>query len=376
MKYKLLGNTSVKIPAIGQGATGAGGRATTTSEKIKKRIDSLRFGIDMGMTFIDAAESYEGGHAEELLGQAVQGVREKVFISTKFEPEHSSFQGVMDAIEGSLRRLKTDYIDLYQTHWPNPAIPIEETMRALEKLVKDGKVRHIGISNCSLKQLKDAQKSLASNQIVSVQAEYNLYDRSVENSVLSYCADNLITVIAYSPLNQGNLVLDGTKKQVLDAIAGNYNLTIPQVILAWLVSHPAVITVVNSMNPEYTKENAKAADVKLSKEDIEKIDKEFERRVVLVPTDRIRVITKDVDDTHPIYTTIEQAIENKLNMQPSPADLALEINKGSDFLKPVELMPTEDKTGKYDYDLIRGRIRYWAWIIAYKGEKPIPAYIN
>ena len=131
MLYKKLGDTRVEVPAIGQGTNGAGSLSVTTDALIRRRSDVLRLGIELGMTFLDTAESYEFGHAEEITGKAIQGIRDNVFVSTKFAPSNNSYQGVMSAIEGSLRRLGTDYIDLYQVHWPNPSIPISRTMSAL-----------------------------------------------------------------------------------------------------------------------------------------------------------------------------------------------------------------------------------------------------
>lgn len=375
MFFKKLGNTSVEIPAIGQGTYGAGSYSAATCGQVEKRIDVLRFGIELGMTFLDTAESYEAGHAEEITGKAIKGIRDKVFISTKFEPTNNSYSGIMRSIEGSLRRLGMDYIDLYQIHWPNPSIPIGETMSALTKLVEQGKIRFVGVSNFTSDEFEEAQSFFDEGKIVSNQVEYNLYHRSVESDFIPFSEKNQITAIAYSPFNQGNFALDEVKMQFLDDLSKKYNLTIFQTILNWIISHPTVVTIPQTMSFHHAKDNASAADFKLREEDIEEINRVFKQEPILVEIDRIRVINYDVDDTHPIYTTLEEAIENRLNIQPSPMDLAKHIINGK-FLKPVELIRTTDRTGLYDYDLIHGRIRFWAWVIAYKGEKPIPAIIE
>jgi len=374
MIYKTLGNTQVKISAIGQGTIGAGSYQNTTSERIRRRIDVLRLGIELGITFLDTGEDYEEGHAEELLGKAIKGIRGDVFISSKFKPSNNSFTGVMNAIEGSLRRLQTDYIDLYQVQWPNPLIPISETMASLSNLVDQEKIRFVGVSNFTQTQLEEAQLFFDRGKIVSVQTEYNLRNRSIESDLLPYCESNQINVIAYSPFNQGNLYLDTKEKETLSTISEKYGATISQVILNWLISHPAVVAVTSTMSSTHISENAGATDFKLHRKDIKTIAEAFTREPILVPTDRIRIIYYDIDETHRIYTTLNEAIENRLNLQPSPMVLAQEVKEGN-RLKPVELVLTKDKTGKYDYDLTHGRSRYWAWIIANGPEKPIPAYI-
>jgi diketogulonate reductase-like aldo/keto reductase len=374
MIFKKLGNTSAEVPVIGQGTTGAGSHLTTTIEGIGKRIAVLRAGIELGMTFLDTAESYENGHAEEVVGKAIKGIRDKAFVSSKFKPGNNSFKGVMNAIEGSLRRLGTDYIDLYQIQWPNPAIAVSETMRAMARLLEQGKIRFAGVSNFSPDEFKEAQSFLGSNKIVSCQAEYNLRNRSVESDFLGFSEEHRITVIAYSPFNQGNLVLNKDERQFLNALSKKYERSIFQIILNWIILHPTVIAIPKSMCFKHSKENAEASEFNLNEEDIDEINKVFRQEPLLVPTSRIRVINYDVDDTHPIYTTLEEALENKLDIQPSPVCLAQEI-KGGKFLKPIELVPSEDDSGSYEYDLLHGRVRYWAWVIAHDGKVPIPAYV-
>jgi diketogulonate reductase-like aldo/keto reductase len=281
----------------------------------------------------------------------------------------------MKAVEGSLRRLGTDYIDLYQFNWPTPAIPAAETMSALTKLVDQGKIRFVGVSNFTTDEFDEAQSFFDRGRIVSNQLGYNLYHRSIEDDFIPFSENNQITVIAYSPFNEGNLPLNRDKVQFLDNLSQKYNVTNFQIILNWIISHPTLVTIPNTTSFRHAMDNAAAADFNLLEGDIEAINRMFTQEPVLVQTDRIRVIDYDVDDTHPIYTTLEDAIENRHNMHPSPVDLAKDITNGN-LLKPVELIPTTDTSGRYDYDLIHGRVRFWAWVIAYKGEKPIPAMIQ
>jgi diketogulonate reductase-like aldo/keto reductase len=307
------------------------------------------------------------------VAEAVQGIRNKVFIATKFSPEHNSYDSVIKSAEASLQRLNTDYIDLYQVHWPNPQIPIEETLQAISRLVQAGKVRYAGVSNFSRRQLTEASSG-PGVEIVSLQTEYNLFDRSIEQDLLPYCENNRLTLMAYSPLDQGKIAAGGKKMQVLQELAAKYNATISQVTLNWLVAHHPVVVIPKAVKPDHIKQNASAADFIMSQEDYEIIEKTFEPCYALVPADRIRVIMRGAGNRM-VYQTLEEAIENKLNFVPSPVDLAKDMSRG-DTVKPVRLTRTADKTGKYDYDLVEGRVRYWAWVIAHQGKLPVPAIIR
>jgi diketogulonate reductase-like aldo/keto reductase len=374
MIYKNLGSTRTKIPAIGQGTIGAGSHAGTTRERIRARIDVILAGIDEGITFLDTAEDYEDGHAEEVLGTALTGIRDKVFISNKFKPANNTYTGVLKAAEKSLKRLKTDWIDLYQIHWPNPRVPLSETLDAMLKLVEQGKVRFIGVSNLTYPQLAEA-RSFSRDSIVSIQTEYNLWNRGIELELLPYCEEAGMTVIAYSPLSRWNLSFNEQEKAMLDRMCGKYAATRSQLFLNWLISHKNVVTLTQTMSLKHIKENAQAATFTLEENDADELGRAFYREPILVPTKRIRVLNQDADETHRIYVTLEEALENKLNEQPSPAAIAEELQQGS-LLRPVELVSSRDPSGRYDYDLTHGRMRYWAWIIAYGQEVSIPAYIK
>lgn len=370
MKYKTLGKTNTVIPVIGQGTMGIGGYLTRDARLDENQINALKLGIDLGMTFLDTAEAYGEGHSEELVGEAVKGIRDKVFIASKFSPEHNGYDDVLKSAEASLRRLKTDYIDLYQLHWPNPQIPITETMRALEKLCAEGKVRYAGVSNLSLKELKAAQTAMTSGALASAQVEYNLFDRTTENNILPYSRARGMTVIAYSPLDQGKVASGDSRIKILKKIADKYQKTMAQISLNWLVSHDAVIAIPKSTNPEHIKQNAASVDFELAGDDLAGIGRAFAREPVYVPTERICVIPGGQGNRQ-VYRTLEEALENKLGFVPSPAELAKDIKDG-EALKPVRVKKTADTTGRYDYDLVEGRVRYWAWVIAHNGEKPVP----
>lgn len=356
------------IPAIGQGCMGIGGYLSKDTSQDNISIEALRQGIELGMTFIDTAEVYGDGHSEELVAEAIDGIRDHVFIATKVSPENLSYDNVIKSVKNSLKRLKTDYIDLYQIHWPNPKIRLSETMQAMEQLVDEGKIRYIGVSNFSLNYLKEAEKNLSENSIVSIQIEYNLIDRTIEDTILPYCEKKDIKVIAYSPLNQGRTLNDKEKIKKLEIISEKYNKTMAQITLNWLISHTPVIAIPKAINIDHINDNALAADFNLSEKDFRELGNTFNQKIIYIPTDRIRIATGN----RLVYQTIEDAIENKLGFVPSPEDLACHIIK-EDILKPVRVTKNTDITDKYDYNLIEGRIRYWAWVIAYNGKRSIPA---
>lgn len=373
MIYKNLGNTQTTISAIGQGSIGAGSYSNTTLEKIQTRIKVILSGIEEGISFLDTGEDYEDGHAEEVLGKAIKGLRGRVFISSKFKPANNTFAGVLKTAERSLKRLKTDYIDLYQIQWPNPQIPLSDTLEAMMKLLEQGKVRFIGVSNFTYVQLKEARK-FSDDKIVSIQTEYNLLNRDVEKDILPYCEDAKLTLIAYSPLSRWNLSFREHERTMLERLCKKYAVTIPQIFLNWLISRKNIIALTQTMSFDHIRENGQAANFTLKQTDREEMNRVFFREPVLISTERIRVLNYDVDQTHRIYLTLKDALENKMNIQPSSAAIAEELKQGS-MLKPVELVTSKDSSGHYDYDLTHGRMRYWAWIIAYGREVPIPAYI-
>lgn len=369
LKLKKLGNTRIKISSIGLG-TGTGFK-NTDKKREHELIYILQRARDLRINFIDTAEVYFAGDAEKLIGKAFKKNRSKIFISTKFSPENSSYSEVLKACEDSLKRLQTDYIDLYQIHWPNPLVPIKETLTALEKLVKIGKVRNIGVSNFSLRQLKEIRR-ISKLPIVSLQVEYNLLERSVENEILTYCQKNKITLIAYTPLNSGNILKTEKYSELFSMLSKKYNKTPSQIILNFLISHENVVVIPATTSVKHLKENVKSTDFILEQKDTKFISKIFSSKVKKIDTWKIKVAT---NDDQKVYKTVEEALFNKQNFFPSPKMLSDDIKKG-DFLKPVRVRVMQKKEGHFEYELLGGRIRYWAWVIAYNDKKPIPTIIE
>jgi len=280
MEFKSLTH-STKIPVLGLGTWSMGGGMISDTTYDNENIYAIKTAIELGITHIDTAEMYGHGHAEELVGEAIKDFnRETLFITTKVSPENLRYNDVIASAKESLKRLKTEYIDLYLIHVPNPKIPIQETMKALNFLYEQKLIRFIGVSNFSVKQIKEAQKS-SQNKIVANQIEYSLlirnegneYISNMESKVIPYCQENNIMVIAYRPLARGKLTKPGFK--ILDELAKKYNKTQAQIAINWLISKKKVITIPKSTRIEHLKENLGALDWKLKPEDIRKLDKEF-----------------------------------------------------------------------------------------------------
>ncbi len=365
-----LGSTAVELPPLGQGTTRTGGHHGALRQQDRQRIRVLRMGIDLGMTLIDTAELYGGGRAEELVGRAITGIRDRVFLTSKFNPAHSSREGVMRAVEGSLRRLRTEYLDLYQIHWPNPATPLEETLGAMQDLVRQGKVRYLGVSNFTLDELKAARSAGMAPEIVSNQMEYNLFQRAVERDILPYCQRNGMPLLAYSPLDRGIPLRDARRAGALQTMAKEYGRTVAQVTLRWVLTRPAVIALVKSASAEHTAANAQITEFDLLDEDIKRIDALFEQRIIRVAPAEIRAAWEGSQN---VYKSAEAALRNDRDLIPSPRSVAENVAKGN-FLKPVPLVRSGDRSGTYRYDLVGDEILYWAWVIAKGHREPIPAY--
>ncbi|HWY74557.1 MAG TPA: aldo/keto reductase, partial [Verrucomicrobiae bacterium] len=224
-------------------------------------VEPLRAAIECGARLIDTAESYG---TEEIVGEAIKGRRHQVFLATKVLPRNFMRRDLIAAAERSLRRLGTDHIDLYQLHWPNLAIPIEEPMRGMEELVDAGKVRFIGVSNFSVRDLVNAQAALSRQRIVANQVRYSLIERTIEGGLLEYCQKNGITVIAYSPLAMGlGNIRAADPEGALRKAAEASGKSEVQVSLNWCIRNENVLAIPKASSVEHIVENMGASGWKL-----------------------------------------------------------------------------------------------------------------
>ena len=279
MWIKLLrrqfGWTGLDVPMIGMGTWMIEGRRSKDAER--QAIEALRLGLQLGMKHIDTAEMYGNGWVEELVAEAVDGRREEVFLVSKVLPSNASYEGTLKACKRSLKRLKTDFLDLYLLHWPSSEHPIEETMRAMEKLVDDDMIKFIGVSNFDVEQLREAQNALRKYRIACNQVLYHLAYRGIELNLLPYCAKNEIAIVGYSPFGHGNFPSSHNRGgKVLAEIAKTHNRSVRQVALNFLTLHSNLFTIPKAGNPDHIQENSGAVgDWKLTDEDIAAIDRAF-----------------------------------------------------------------------------------------------------
>ena len=265
MQQKPLSKTGVSIPEVGLGTW-----------NYHAGVEPLRKGLDAGALFIDTAESYG---TETVVGRAVAGVRNQVFIATKVSPEHFQFRSVLKAADGSLKRLGIDRIDLYQLHMPNDQVPIEETLAAIEQLVDAGKVRFIGVSNFSVAQLERARNATRKYRIVSNQVRYNVVDRTIEADLLKYCQANGITIIAYSPLARDfQSILDCDPDGALAEVARLTGKTIAQVAINWCLCKDGVVAIPRGNSTAHVVENCGASSWRLTAEQLQFLDRSIRWR--------------------------------------------------------------------------------------------------
>ena len=265
MRYETV--QELKIPKIGFGTWRIGGEIQADPSQDARSLAALLSALELGYTHFDTAEYYACGHSEELLGRAIREAgrqRAQLFITSKISPEHLGFEQVLRGCEASLRRLQMDYLDPYLIHWPRRGMKLPETFRALNKLVADGRVRRLGVSNFNLKLLKESVALSETGQLTD-QVSYSLPDRTcVENGVLAYCQANDILLTAYSPVKRR--FIHGS--QPLRELARRRGVSPEQVALAWLVRQPRVISIPMSFDPQHQAENLAAAELDLSEAEL------------------------------------------------------------------------------------------------------------
>jgi aryl-alcohol dehydrogenase-like predicted oxidoreductase len=320
MEYRKLGNSNIEVSVIAFGAWAAGGWMWGGTDQ-KESVRAIQKSLDLGVTTIDTAPVYGFGLSEEIVAEAIAGKRDQVQILTKYglrwdttrgifyfdsQDANGNFVkinkfagklGIVEECERSLKRLKTDYIDLYQIHWPDPTTPISETMEAVSTLLKDGKIRASGVSNYNVDQMKQAQKVLpqASNQV-----PYSMVNRGIENEVVPFCQENNIGILAYSPLQRGlltgkmtqdykfasgdhrpgtaffkpqNIELTNAFLEKIRPIAQEKNATLSQLVINWTTQMPGITcALVGARNAAQAEENAKAALFSLSPQEMDTIN--------------------------------------------------------------------------------------------------------
>ncbi|HET9946559.1 MAG TPA: aldo/keto reductase [Patescibacteria group bacterium] len=264
-----------EMPVFGLGTWQMGGRHEhDLNNNDDADIAAVRQALDAGITHIDTAESYAQGYAEVLVGKAIKPYdRSKIFLASKAHQENLSYERIIHSAKESLKRLQTDYLDLYYAHRFNPDIPLKETMRGMDSLVEEGLIRHIAVSNFTVEQCKEAQ-SYTKHKIVANQLHLNLQYREAERKgLVEYCQQNDIFFVAWRPLQKGMLLEE--KSGVLFEMMQKYKKTAAQIAINWLISQKNMVTLSKMGSKEHLKENLGALGWEMEKEDIARLDKEF-----------------------------------------------------------------------------------------------------
>jgi diketogulonate reductase-like aldo/keto reductase len=264
MQHVRLPN-GTEVPALGQGTWNMGEGQRPRAEEIA----ALRLGLDLGLTLIDTAEMYGDGQSEALVGEAIAGRREQVFLVSKVYPRNATRSGVPAACERSLKRLATDRIDLYLLHWRGPT-PLAETVAAFERLREQGKIRHWGVSNLDTPEMEELLGVPEGTHCAADQVLYNPQARGIEFDLLPWCERRGMPVMAYSPIGQGGRLLG---ERTLRAVAARHEATPAQVVLAWALRRPGVIAIPKSGNAAHVRQNAAAAALRLGAEDLAELDR-------------------------------------------------------------------------------------------------------
>lgn len=254
------------VVVLGQGTWGMG----EDRRRRAAEISALRLGLDLGMRLIDTAEMYADGSAEAVVGEAISGRRAEVFLVSKVLPHHATRRGTVAACHASLKRLRTDRLDLYLLHW-RERVPLVETVEAFDSLVQLGDIRYWGVSNFDTADMEELVEIPEGRSVATNQVLYNLARRGIEFDLLPWCRARRIPVMAYSPIDQGRLFRNATVRRV----AVRRNATPAQVAIAWILRQEGVLTIPKAGNADHVRENRSALDVPLAREDLDELDREF-----------------------------------------------------------------------------------------------------
>ena len=274
-KLKLPNGESV--PALGQGTW----HMAEDPSRRAGELAALQLALDLGMTMIDTAEMYGDGAAEELVGQAIEGRRDEVFLVSKVLPHHATRSGTIEACEQSLRRLRTDRLDLYLLHWRGD-VPLEETLDGFNELIQSDKIRSFGVSNFDVDDMNELLVKASKGAVQTDQVLYNLTRRGIEGTLMPFCRELRIPITAYSPIEQGRVLENPT----LSGVAARHGATSAQVALAFVLRQ-GVFAIPKAGSSAHVRENRAAADLQLSEEDLATLDRAFPRPLHPVPLETL-----------------------------------------------------------------------------------------
>ena len=263
---RVMARGGAALPALGLGTWRMGERRGNR----KREVAALHLGLDLGMTLLDTAEMYASGGAEKVVGEAIRGRRDEVYLVSKVLPSNASRKGTIKAAERSLKRLGTERLELYLLHWEG-SYPLEETLAAFAQLVQEQKIVAYGVSNFDRDAMREAEALAPGGKIVCNQVVYNLSQRGIEQELLPWCAAREVAVMAYSPLDQAALIDDGP----LAAVARRLDTTPATVAVAWTLRRPGIVSIPKAAEPEHLRANRAALDLALGADDLAELDRAY-----------------------------------------------------------------------------------------------------
>ncbi|NOU97184.1 aldo/keto reductase [Paenibacillus sp. LMG 31456] len=282
-KQPVLLADGTPLPRLGQGTWNIGDDPSKRDEEIR----TLRLGVELGMNLIDTAEMYGEGNSEQLVGEAIKGIRDEVFIVSKVYPHNAGLTRIATSCEASLRRLRTDRLDLYLLHWRGN-VPLSETIEGMEKLVQEGKIARWGVSNLDTADMKELLRYDKGARCVTDQVLYHLASRGIEYDLLPLLREHRMPIMAYCPLAQAGSLRRGlVENKALQNIANKYNVTPYQLLLAWCTHEGDVIAIPKASSEEHVVDNAQAIFIDLSEEDIRSLDAEYAKPSRKMPLDMV-----------------------------------------------------------------------------------------
>ncbi len=266
--------TGAEMPVLGFGTW----RMGESTRRRKDEVAAVRLALDLGIRLVDTAEMYGSGETERIVAEAIEGRRDEIFLVSKVLPSNASREGTILAARESLRRLRTDRLDLYLLHWPGRH-PLDETLEAFRVLREAGDVLHYGLSNFDREDMAGAEDLPGGDEVAADQVLYNLERRGIERDLIPWCRERNVAVMAYAPLEQGRLAV----RDALKRVAERHGASPERVALAWMTAQPGVVALVKATSPEHVRDDAAAADLALAPEDMAELDRDYPRPKGEVP---------------------------------------------------------------------------------------------
>ncbi len=334
--------------------------------------ESLKVSIELGNNHVDSAQNYGDGQSEEIIRNVAREMGAPLVVATKIGPEDFADGKVIPAIEKSLRRLNMDSIPLLYLHWPNPTISLDTTLSQIEAAHEQGKIQGLGLSNFSIQDIKRAESFLTRDIFRAIQVEYNLFDRTPELDFLPHASSLGLSVVAYSPLDQGKVIGSRLRRRRIEQLARSQGVTAGQLALSWLLVKSPCFLIPSTRKTSRVRENYGALDFELSRDVFDEVEQITQPKVVLILPKDIEVAV-DASSRRDVYLDLKSARENLAGYTPSPEDIALALGRG-ERMKPIRVLSQSRKTPPYV--LVEGRVRFWAHVISFGFSTPIEALVR